>query len=106
MGASKHNTLTGNKETKSIPLLGDSFLYIHTSSKTFGTGVFVSFQRTDITHFGIITFYYDRYSTPTSSTPASKGNFRIHLLIDGNWQTRYTVGTISGFGLVQHSGHY
>ena len=78
-------------ETSSIPI-GNSFLFIETSSNNHGKFVFVSFKRTDIIQTSNITFYYNRFSTLTNDSLKSMGRFRIQLLLaDNTWSTRYNI---------------
>ena len=77
--------------------IGNSFLRIGTSSNSSGNeNLFVGFERTDIVQINKITFCYNRFSTPNSSTAACMARLGIQLLIDGKWQTRYTIGKLSG----------
>ena len=71
------------------PPIGDSFMYIETSSNNHGNNVFVSLERIDIIQFSKITFYYNRYSILTVDSLKSMVRFRIQLLLaDKNWSTR------------------
>ena len=73
--------------TSSSPI-GDSFMYIETSSNNHGNNVFVSFERTDIIQISNITFYYNRYSILTIDSLKAMGRFRIQLLLEDNtWST-------------------
>ena len=54
---------TGYSGATSLPPIGNSFMYIETSSNNHGhERVFVSFERTDIIQISNITFYYNRCS--------------------------------------------
>ena len=75
----------------SSPPIGDSFMYIDTSSGNHGNGVFVSFERTDFIQIGNITFYCNRFSISTNDSFKSMGRFRIQLLADNSWSNRYNV---------------
>ena len=56
---------TGDSGATTPPPIGNSFMYIETSSANHGNGVFVSFERTDIIQISKITFYYNRFSIST-----------------------------------------
>ena len=74
------------------PPIGNSFMYIETSSNNHGKNVFVSFERTDIIQISNITFYYIRFSIITNDSLKSLGNFKIQLLLaDNTWSTRYNI---------------
>ena len=83
------NTPTGYSGAKSLPPIGNSFMYIETSSNNHGHGrVFVSWERTDIIQISNITFYYNIYSTSTNDSFKSMGRFRIELLFEKKtWST-------------------
>ena len=68
-------------------------MYIETSSNNHGhERVFLSFERSDIIQFSIITFFYIRYSTSTNDLKKSMGRFRLQLLLpDNTWSTRYNI---------------
>ena len=68
-------------------------MYIETSSNNHGhERVFVSWERTDNIQITIITFYYNRFSTPTNDSLKSMGRFKIQLLLqDNTWSTQYTT---------------
>ena len=91
--SSKTNSPTGYSGATSLPPIGNSFMYIETSSNNHGhERVFVSFDRTDIIQINIITFYYNRFSSLTNDSKKSMGGFRIQLLLEDNtWSTRYNV---------------
>ena len=52
--------------------------------------IFVSFERTDIINISNITFYYNRFSI-VNHDATSMGRFRIQLLRNGNWETKFTI---------------
>ena len=60
--STKTNSPPGNGRATSIPPIGDSFVYIETSSNNNDDNVFCSFERTDIEQMSNITFYYNRFS--------------------------------------------
>ena len=62
MNSSKTNTTHGRSGRTSIPPIGTSLGYIETSSKYFEPGVFVSFERTDISQTSNIIFCCKRLS--------------------------------------------
>ena len=90
--SSKTNSPTGYSGATSLPPIGNSFMYIETSSNNHGNNAFVSFERTDIIQFTNITFYYNRFSILTNDSLKSMGRFRIQLLLEDNtWSTRYNI---------------
>ena len=52
--STKTNSPTGYLGATSLPPIGNSFMYIETSSNNHGKNVFVSFERTDIIQTAII----------------------------------------------------
>ena len=91
--STKTNSPTGHSGATSLPPIGNSFMYIETSSNNHGhERVFVSFERTDIIQISNITFYYNRFSILTNDSLKSMGRFRIQLLLEHNtWSTRYNI---------------
>ena len=88
----KTNSPTGYSGAVSLPPIGNSFMYIETSSNNHGNNVFVSWERTDIIQITNITFYYNRFSILTNEDKKSMGRFRIQLLLEDNtWSTQYTI---------------
>ena len=53
--STKTNSPTGDSGAKSLPPIGDSFMYMETSSNNNGDNVFCSFERTDILQNSNIT---------------------------------------------------
>ena len=83
---------TGYSGATSLPPIGDSFMYIESSSNSHSNNVFVSFEHTDILQISKITFYYNRFSNLPNNSLKSKGPFRIHLLLeDDTWSRRYNI---------------
>ena len=91
--STKTNSPTGNSGATSLPPIGNSFMFIETSSNNFGSDdVFVSWERTDIIQITNITFYYNRFSILTNDSLKSMGRFRIQLFLeDDTWSTRYNI---------------
>ena len=83
------NSPTSDTGATSLPPIGNSFMYIESSSNNHGIEkVFVSWERTDIIQITNITFYYNRFSDHNPSM----GRFRIQLLLEDNtWSTQYTI---------------
>ena len=76
----------------SKPPVGNSFLYIETSSNNHDNNVFVSFERTDIFQISNFTFYYDRFSHLTNDSLKSMGRLKIQLVLEDNkWSTQNTI---------------
>ena len=60
--STKTNSPTSDSGATSLPLIGNAFMYIETSSSNHGNNVFCSFERTDNIQITNTTFYYDRFS--------------------------------------------
>ena len=82
------NSPTGDSGATSLPLRGDSFMYIETSCNIKGDNVFCSFERTDIIQISNITFFYKRFSAGGTK---SMGRFRVQLVDNNTWSTQYTI---------------
>ena len=96
--STKTNSPTGFSGAESLPPIGNSFMYIETSSNNHGNNVFVSWERTDIIQISNITFYYNRFSILTNDSKKSMGRFRIQLLLEDNtWSTQYTMAKNSQY---------
>ena len=90
--SSKTNSPTSYSGAESLPPIGNSFMYIETSSNNQGNNVFVSWERTDIFQITNITFYHNRFSILTNDFKKPMGRFRIELLLEDNtWSTRYNI---------------
>ena len=90
--STKTNSPSSHSGATSLPPIGDSFMYIETSSNNHGPNVFVSWEKTDIIQISNITFYFNRFSILTNNNLKNMGRFRIQLLLDDNkWSTRYTI---------------
>ena len=90
--STKTHSPTGFSGSESLPPIGNSFMYIETSSNNHGDDVFVSWERTDIIQISNISFYYNRFSILTNDSKKSMGRFRIQLLLEDNtWSTRYNI---------------
>ena len=89
--STKTNSPTADSGATSLPPIGDSFMYIKTTSNNHGENVFVSIERTDIIQISNITFYYNRFSISDVNLRAM-GRFRIQLLLENNsWTTQNTI---------------
>ena len=75
--STKTNSPTSYSGAESLPPIGNSFVYLETSSNNRRNTVFVSFERTDIIQSSNITFYYNRFSVSTNDSLKSMGRFRI-----------------------------
>ena len=96
--STKTNNSTGFSGAESLPPIGNSFMYIETSSNNHGNNVFVSWETTDIIQISNITFYYNRFSILTNEDKKSMGRFRIQLLLgDNTWSTQYTIAKSSQY---------
>ena len=95
--STKTNSPTGDSGSTTLPPIGDSFMFIETSSNNYGNNVFVSFERIDIIQITNISFYYNRYSSSNQNLRAM-GRFRIQLLLENNsWSTQYTINKNSQY---------
>ena len=91
--STKTKSPTGYSGAMSLPPIGNSFMYIETSSNNHGhERVFVSWERTDIIQISNIKFYYNRFSILSNNSKISMGSFRIQLLLEDNTlSTRYNL---------------
>ena len=82
---------TGDSGSTTLPPIGNSFMYIETSSNNNGDDrIFCSWERTDLIHISNITFYYNRFTTSVESS-RRMGRFRIQILKNNAWETIYTI---------------
>ena len=89
--STKRNSPTGNSGASSLLPIGNSFMYIETSSNNHGKNVFVSFERSDIIQITNIKFYYNTFLTSTKVSIKSMGRFRFQILLyDNTWSTQFT----------------
>ena len=85
--STKTNSPTNNSGATVSPLIGDSFMYIETSSN-FGPNVFCSWERIDKIQISNITFYYNRFSIQGDFR--AMGRFQIQILTKDNvWLTKF-----------------
>ena len=91
--STKTNSPTGYSGATSLPPIGNSFMYIETSSNKDGhERVFVSLERTDLIQISNNTFFYNRFSILNNDFKKSMGRFRILLLLEDNTRsTRYNI---------------
>ena len=95
--STKTNSPTGDSGATGLPPIGDSFMYVETSSNNYGNNVYVSFERTDIIQITNISFYYNRHSSSNQNLKAM-GRFRIQLFLENNtWSTQYTINKNSQY---------
>ena len=74
----------------SLPLIGDSFMYIETSSKNHGGDVSFSFEGVDIFQKNNITFYHNRFFNLNIDSKKSMSRFSIQLcLANGQWSSKH-----------------
>ena len=95
--STKTHSPTSHSGATGLSPIGDSFMYIETSSNNHGNNVFISFERTDIIQISNITFYYNRFSILKNDSLESMGRFRIQLLENNTWSTQYTIAKNSPF---------
>ena len=92
IGSTKTNNPSSNSGATSLPPIGDSFMYIETSSNNHGPNVFVSWERTDIIQITNITFYHNSFSILTDDNLKNMGRFRIQRFSEDNtWSTQNTI---------------
>ena len=91
--STKTSSGTANSGAGGLSPIGESFMYIETSTANHGyERVFVSWEKTDVIQITDITFYYNRFSILTNDLLKSMGLFIIQLLIqDNTWSTQYTI---------------
>ena len=77
--STKTNSQTGYSGATSLPPIGNSFMYLATSSNNRGNNVFVSFERTKNIRISNITFFYNIFSILTRDSLKSMGRFRIQF---------------------------
>ena len=75
----------------SLTPVGNSLMYIETSSKKHGhERVIVSWVGTDSIQIIKIPFYYNRFSVLTNDSSKMMGRYRIQLLFeDSTWSSKY-----------------
>ena len=96
--STKTNNPTGYSGATRLPPIGNSFMYIETSSNNHGNNVFEFFERTDIFQISTLTFYYNRFSILTNNSLKSMSRFRIQLLLEDNtWSARYNIPKIDRY---------
>ena len=102
MKSTKTNSLTGHSGATKLPSIGNSFMYIETSSNNHGQDrVFVSWERTDINQISNITFYHNRFSILNIDSKKSMGRFRIQLLLEDNtWSAQYNIPKIYRYSVL------
>ena len=89
--STKTNSPTGNSGAESLSPIGNSFMYIETSSNNNGDYTYVRLIRTDIIQISNISFYYNRFSSSDENLRAM-GRFRIDILLDNNtWINKYII---------------
>ena len=104
--STKTNSPTGYSGAESLPFIGNSFMYIETSSNNHSNIVFISFGRTDFIQISDITFYYTRFSISTNDSKKTMGRFRIQILLEDNtWSTRYNIPKMMDIVIHQLIGH-
>ena len=88
--STKTNSPTSNSGATIQPPIGDSFMYIETSSNNFGPNVFCSWERVDIIQISNITFYYNRFSIQGDFR--AMGHFQIQIITKDNvWLTKFII---------------
>ena len=94
--STKNFSPTPNSCAIVTPPIGDSFMYIETSSNNFGPNVYCSWERVDIIQISNFTFYYNRFSTQGDFR--AMGRFQIQILTKDNvWLTRFIIAKNTQF---------
>ena len=89
--STKTTSPTNDSGATDLPPIGNSFMYIETSSNNHGDYVYVTWERTDIIQITNISFYYNRFSISDINLRA-KGRFKIQLLLENNtWTTQFVI---------------
>ena len=89
--STKTNSPTNDSGATILPPIGNSFMYIETSSNNHGNNVYITWERTDIIQITNIPFYYNRFSISDINLRA-KGRFKILLLLENNlWTTQFVI---------------
>ena len=99
--STKTKSATGGSGPETIPPIGNSFMYIETSSNNHNStndDVWVSWERTDIIHISNITFYYNRFSINNESL-RNMGRLDIQLLRNGSWENFYAIEKNTDFSI-------
>ena len=95
--STKTTSPTGDSGATTLPPIGTAFMYIETTGGNKRSGVFASFERSDIIQISNITIYYNRFSISENNF-RSMGRFRIQLLLDDDiWETQYTIAKNEGY---------
>ena len=90
--STRTNSPTGHSGAESISPIGNSFMYIETTSNIHGNNVFVSFEGTDIIQISIKAFCSNRFSILMNDSIKAMGPFTIQLLLEDNTcGTRYKI---------------
>ena len=95
--STKTQSSTENSGATSLPPIGNSFMYLETSSNNNGENTYVILTRTDIIQITNISFYYNRFSISDENLRAMP-RFRIQILLENdNWENKYTIEKNSQF---------
>ena len=95
--STKTSSPTPNSGSIVTPPIGDSFMYIETSSNNFGPNVFCSWERVDIIQISNLIFYYNRFSI--QGVFRAMGRFQIQILSKDNvWLTKFIIAKNTQFG--------
>ena len=93
--STKTNSSKSHSGETSFPPIGESFMYIETSTDSHANNVFVSWVEIDVLKITNTTLLYTRYTNLTNDSLKSKGRVRIQLLLaDNTWCIRYNMKLI------------
>ena len=84
LGATKSTSPIAKSQAKDLPPIGDSFMYIRTSSIKYVEKDFDSIERTDIIWKSNITFHFSRFSAGKRNQCQDIGFNSYYLMGNGN----------------------
>ena len=89
--STKTTSPTNDSGATILPPIGNSYMYIETSSNNNGNNTYVTWERTDVIQITNISFYYNRFSISDENLKAM-GRFKILLLLENNaWTTQFVI---------------
>ena len=95
--STKSQSTTEDSGATSLPPIGNSFMFLESSSINHGDNTYLILSRRDIIQITNISFYYNRFSISDENLRAMP-RFRIQILLEnGNWDNKYTIEKNSQF---------
>ena len=90
--STKTSSPTPDSGATGLPQIGNSFMFVESSSNNHGNYTYVTWERTDIVQISNIEIYYNRFSITTDDNLKAMGRFSIQLLLeDETWSTEYII---------------